>query len=149
MQDVVLLPSPSMDNVPCGSKREQLYTNGCVISAFNISHGPTLSWKEVKSEIRCRMASAFGEKLQSLPDPKFHFVRAVGNKIIDPACYSYSEKVLKYLNKQGPIYIRAVSEIENLTNIDDLSDECSTENEETLKIDSDDHVLLVSAFGSS
>ena len=140
LRDVVLLPSPSMSDVPRGSKREELYTNGCVISAFNISDGLT------ENEIRSRMVNAFGEKLNGLPDPKFHFVRAVGNKIIDPACDSYSGKVLKYLNKQGPIYIRAVSEIKNVTNIDDLSDESSTENEETLKMDSDDDVLLISAF---
>ena len=92
------------------------------------------------------MVNAFGEILQRLPDPKFQFVRAVGNKIIDSACDSYSGKVLKYLNKQGPIYIRPISEIKNLTNIDDLSDECSSGNEETIKMDSDDDVLLVSAF---
>ena len=67
-------------------------------------------------------------------------------KIIDPACDSYSGKVLKYLKKQGPIYIREVSEIKNLTNRDDLSDESSNENEDTLKMDSDDDVPLVSAF---
>ena len=128
MRDVVLLPSLRMDDVPRGSKREQLYTNGCVISAYSISDGLT------EKEIKCRMPSAFGEKLQGLPDPKFDIVRAVGNKIIDPACDSYNGKVLKYLNKQGPIYIGEVSEIKNLTNIDDLSDGSSTENKETLKL---------------
>ena len=92
------------------------------------------------------MPNAFGEKLQGLPDPKFDFVGAVGNKIIDLACDSYSGKVLKYLNKQGPIYIGEVSEIKNLTNIDDLSDESSTENKETLKIDCHDNVLLICMY---
>ena len=44
-------------------------------------------------------------------EPKFKFVRAVGNKIIDPSCQTYSGKVLKYLNKQGQIYVQAVSAI--------------------------------------
>ena len=105
LQDVMLLPSPKIDYVPCGSKREQLYMEGYVISAFEIRNSHT------ENEIRKRMMNAFGEKLRNLPEPKFKFVRAVENKIVDPSCETYTGKVLKYLNKQRPIYACAVSAI--------------------------------------
>ena len=101
LRDVVLIASPKTDCVPRGSEREKLYTQGCVISAFEIRDSHT------ESDIRKRMIEAFGDKLRDLPEPKFKFVRAVGNKLIDPSCATYSGKVLKYLNKQGPIYVRA------------------------------------------
>ena len=50
---------------------------GCVISAFEIRDSHT------ENDIRKRIIDAFGEKLKDLPEPKFKFVRAVGNKIID------------------------------------------------------------------
>ena len=77
LRDVVLLPSPKIDYVPRGSKREQLYTEGYVISAFEIRDSHT------ENEIRKRVTNAFGEKLRNIPEPKFKFVRAVGNKIVD------------------------------------------------------------------
>lgn len=83
-----------------------------------------------------KIIDAFGEKLKDLPEPKFKFVRAVGNKIIDPSCQTYSGKVLIYLNKQGPIYVRAVSAISE----QDLSDE------ENFYMDSDEEILVISAF---
>ena len=132
LRDVVLLPSPTIDCVPRGSNREKLYTQGCVISAFEIRDSHT------ENDIRKRMVDAFGEKLKDLPEPKFKFVRAVGNKIIDPSCETYTGKVLKYLNKQVPIYARAVSAISE----QDLSDE----EKETMSMDSDDDILFISAF---
>ena len=103
---------------------------GCVISAFEIRDSHT------ENDIRKKIIDAFGEKLKDLPEPKFKLVRAVGNKIIDPFCQTYSGKVLKYLNKQGPIYVCAVSAISE----QDLSDE------ENFYMDSDEDILMISAF---
>lgn len=119
LRDVVLLPSPKMEDVPRGSKREELYTHGCVISAFEIRDADT------EEEIRRKMITAFNENFKDLPEPKFKFMRAVGNKIIDPACENYNGKVLKYLNKQGPVYIRAVSAISLKLSQQDASDDSS------------------------
>ena len=130
LRDVVLITSPKTDCIPRGSEREKLYMQGCVISAFEIRDSHT------ENDIRKRIIDAFGEKLKDLPEPKFKFVRAVGNKIIDPSCQTYSGKVLKYLNKQGPIYVRAVSAISE----QDLSDE------ENFYVDSDEDILMISAF---
>ena len=89
LRDVVLITSPKTDCVPRGSEREKFYMQGCVISAFEIRDSHT------ENDIRKRIIDAFGEKLKDLPEPKFKFVRAVGNKIIDPSCQTYSGKVLK------------------------------------------------------
>ena len=105
LRDVMLITSPKTNCVLRGSEREKLYMQGCAISAFEIRDSHT------ENDIRKRIIDAFGEKLKDLPEPKFKFVRAVGNKIIDPSCQTYSGKVLKYLNKQGQIYVRAVSAI--------------------------------------
>ena len=99
LRGVVLIPSPKTDCVPRGSEGKKLYTQGCVISAFEIRDSHT------ESDIRKRMIEAFCDKLRDLLEPKFKFVRTVGNKLIDPSCATYSGKVLKYLNKQGPIYV--------------------------------------------
>ena len=56
--------------------------------------------------------------------------------MINPSCQTYSGKVLKYLNKQGPIYVRAVSAISE----QDISDE------ENFNIDSDEDILMISTF---
>ena len=73
--------------------------------------------------------------------------------MIDPACESYNGKVLKYLNKQGPIYIRAVSAIRSMEiwQPDMSDDDSSVRGEDDIKegkfaMVSDDDVLLVSAF---
>ena len=87
LRDVVLLSSPTIIDVPRGLKREQLFTQGCVISAFEIRDSHT------EKNIRTRMNNAFEEKLRDVRVPKFTFVRAVGNKVIDPACESYNGNV--------------------------------------------------------
>ncbi|XP_028400112.1 uncharacterized protein LOC114523408 [Dendronephthya gigantea] len=146
LRDVILLPSPKIVDVPRGLKREKLYTQGCCISAFEICDSHS------EKEIRNKMITAFGEKLKGLPDPKFKFVRAVGNKIVDPSCETYTGKVLKYLNKQGPIYVRAVSAIfqEDLSNPWSDDDSSIADQVEDLPLESsDDEVLLVHAFQQS
>ena len=147
LRDVVLLSSPTIIDVPRGLKREQLFTQGCVISAFEIRDSHT------EKNIRTRMNNAFEEKLRDVRVPKFTFVRAVGNKVIDPACESYNGNVKKYLNKQGPIYIRALSAIRSMEiwKPDMSDDDSSVPDEDDIKEEnfgmvSDDDVLLVSAF---
>ena len=119
---------------------------GCCISAFEVCDSHS------EKEIRDKMTTAFGEKLKGLPDPKFKFVRAVGNKILDPSCETYTGKVLKYLNKQGPIYVRAVSAIFQEDLSDPWSDDGSSiaDQVEDFPLESsDDEVLLAPVFQQS
>ena len=105
LKDVIMLPSPDIKVVPQGWKREELYDKMFALSAVEVSENMS------EKEIRQTFTKIFAEKIAGLSEPKFNFVRAVGNKIIDPGCQSYDGKVVKYLSKQGPIYIRATKHI--------------------------------------
>ena len=119
LKDDVLLPSPKFEDVPHVSRREELYSEKFAVSAFEIHDGLS------EQEIRRKLTIAFAEKLTDLPEPKFHFVRAVGNTIIDSNCETYNGKVIKYLNKQGPVYIRSVDKIGSFRLCDDPSSDSS------------------------
>jgi hypothetical protein len=162
-----LLPSPNITVVHRGWKTEELYGNMFAVSAVEVHESMS------EDNIRQTFNKIFGKKVVGLSDPKFNFVRAVGNKIIDPGCQSYDGKVIKYLSKQGPIYIRATQKIEsglqltreneqtseeNNSDNDDGEDQpaapSQTEGDASLDINNafesdntDDEVLFVPAFG--
>ena len=118
-----MLPSPDIKVVPRGWKREELYEKMFAVSAVEVRESMS------EDEIRQKFSNIFEEKIVSLPEPKFHFVRAVGNKIIDPGCRSYDGKVIKYLSKQGPIYVRATKDIPSGLHIQhDQNEHISDEN---------------------
>lgn len=153
LKDIVMIPSPSIDAVPGGWKREELYYKKLAVSAVEISEGMS------EKEIRQKLNHVFREKIiTSIPEAKYRFVRAVGNKIIDPDCQCYDGKVTKHLSKQGPVYISTVQDITSDVELwqelkaesdeSDNSDNCEVPvpKAEKLKNDSDDDILLVSAF---
>jgi hypothetical protein len=130
LKDVIMLPSPDIKVVPRGWKREKLYEKMFAISAVEIHDNMS------ENKIRQKLNKLFEKKISGFSEPKFHFVRAVGNKIIDPGCQSYDGKVIKYLSKQGPIYIRATQKIssgilllceEKRTSNSELSEDSSDE----------------------
>lgn len=158
LKDVLLLPSPTNKEVPRGARREELYSENFAVSAFEITDEMS------EAELRQKLGKAFASKLDNLAEPKFNFVRAVGNKIIDPGCQSYSGKIIKHLTRQGPLYIRAVTDIDKLwntcddavSNSDDSDggrsnrsafDEGEPSKEVKERLDDDDDVLFISAFG--
>lgn len=106
LKDVVLLPSPKINVVPRGKNREELYTKCFAESAVEISDDMS------EQTIKEKFATIFQRKLNSLPEPKFDFVRAIGNKIIPVPVGPFTGKLLKYIAKQGAIYIRAKSDVD-------------------------------------
>jgi hypothetical protein len=171
LKDVIMLPSPDIKVVPRGWKREKLYEKMFAVSAVEIHESMS------EGDVRQIFNNIYEKKIAGLSEPKFNFVRAVGNKIIDPGCKSYDGKVIKYLSKQGLIYIRATQNISSglqilnenehtsdESNSDDNGeeqsvagpsprphDEAHTEGDGIEEADenSDDDVLFVSAFGSN
>ena len=106
-KDVILLPSPSNNIVPRGKVREKLYTEGFAKSAEEISDDMS------EQTIREKFYTIFQSRLDGLPEPKFDFVRTIGNKIIPVSSAGpFNGKLLKYLARQGPIYIRARADVE-------------------------------------
>ena len=97
-----MLLSPSNNVIPRGKVREKLYTEGFAKSAEEISDDMS------EQTIREQFYKIFQGKLDGQPEPKFDFIRAIGNKII-PVNSSgpFTGKLLKYLARRGPIYIRA------------------------------------------
>lgn len=103
LKDVILLPSPHTDEVPCGTFRESLFTRNFVASATPIED---MSEKDLRS----LFDDLFKEKLENVFDPiKYEFTRAIGNKIVsvNTPHGQFTGNVLKYLSKQGdhPIYL--------------------------------------------
>ena len=165
LKDVIMLPSADIKTVPRGWKREELYDKMFAISAVEVHESMS------ENEIRQKFNKILEKKIADFPEPKFNFVRAIGNKIIDPGCQSYDGKVIKYLSKQGPIYIRATQKIssailcENKCMFGENSSEDSSEEESTAgpsraygethmedegihnNEDVNDDVLFVPAFG--
>jgi hypothetical protein len=63
--------------------------------------------------IREKFSTIFQSRLDGLPEPKFDFVRVIGNKIIPVSSAGpFNGKLLKYLARQGPIYIQAQADVE-------------------------------------
>ena len=94
-KDVILLPSPSNNVVPRGTVREKLYTEGLAKSAEEISDDMS------EQTIREQFSKTFQGKLDGQPEPKFDFIRAIGNKIIPVnSSAPFTGKLLKYLARQ-------------------------------------------------
>ena len=105
LKDVVLLPSPKVDEVPRGQFRETLYSKNFAASAVEFSD------EMQEEEIRCKCNELFERKLRCCSEPKFYFVRAVGNKIVELNSGPFTGKVAKQVSKQGPLYIRVTTEV--------------------------------------
>jgi len=103
LKDIILLPSPHIDDVPRGTFRESLYTRKFAGSAIPIEEEMT------EKELRCLFDDLFKEKLDSVKmDPiKYEFTRAIGNKIVsvNTPHGQVTGKVLKYLSKQGTVIL--------------------------------------------
>ena len=50
-------------------------------------------------------------KLRCCSEPKFYFVKTIGNKIVELNSGPFTGKVVKHVSKQGPLYIRATAEV--------------------------------------
>ena len=105
LKDVILLPSPNIEDVPRGLFREQLYSKGFAESAVEIADEMT------EEEMKDKFNNCFSDKIKYLKEPKYEFVRAIGNKIIRVNSGPFSGKMCKYLAKQGAVYIRSCMEI--------------------------------------
>ena len=105
LKDVILLPSPNIEDVPRGLFREQLYSKGFAESAVEIADEMT------EEEMKDKLNNCFSDKIKYLTEPKYEFVRAIGNKIIRVNSGPFSGKMCKYLAKQGAVYIRSCMEI--------------------------------------
>ena len=134
-----MLPIPSNNVVPRGKVREKLYTEGLAKSAEEISDDMS------KQTIREQFTKIFQGKLDGQPEPKFDFVHAIGNKII-PVNSSgpFTEKLLKYLARQGPIYIRARANVER--NLRRWFKELTEDNQVKVSSDESDDNELPCAF---
>ena len=132
-----MLPSPSNNIVPRGKVREKLYTEGLARSAEEISDDMS------EQTIREKFSTIFQQKLNGRPEPKFDFVRAIGNIII-PVNSSgpFTGKLLKYLARQGPIYIRARTDVDR--NLRRWFNELTEENQ--LNVSSDEEELPCGLF---
>lgn len=98
LKDVILLPSPSMEEVPRGTFRESLYTRNFAASAIEIEEDMS------EQDLRSLFDEIFKDKLHGVSDPiKYEFTRAIGNKIISVNAKPgyFTGKVIKYLSKQG------------------------------------------------
>ena len=105
LKDLILLPSPRIENVPRGRFREYLYANGFAESAVGVSDQMT------EEDIKAKVSNIFEQKLELIPEPRYHFVRAIGNKIIKVNNGPYTGKLLKHISKQGPVYIRSIVDV--------------------------------------
>ena len=101
LKDIILLPSPRIESVSRGRFREYLYGNGFAESAVSITDEMS------EQEIKAKIAFIFKDTLEFLPEPKYSFVRAIGCKIIELNSGPYTGKLIKYISKQGPVYIRS------------------------------------------
>ena len=105
LKDLILLPSPRIENVPRGRFREYLYANGFAESAVGVSDQMT------EEDIEAKVSNIFEQKLELIPEPRYHFVRAICNKIIKVNNGPYTGKLLKHISKQGPVYIRSIVDV--------------------------------------
>ena len=105
LKDVILLPSPTLEEVPRGLLCEQLYQKGFAESAVQISDDMT------EEDVKLKFNEIFKEKIEFFPEPKYEFARAIGNKIIHVKSDPFNGKLCKYLAKQGPVYIRSCAAI--------------------------------------
>ena len=105
LKDVILLPSPNIEDVPRGLFREQLYSKGFAESAVEIVD------KMTEEKMKDKFNNCFSDKIKYLTEPKYEFVRAIGNKIIRVNSGPFSGKMCKYLAKRGAVYIRSCMEI--------------------------------------
>ena len=105
LKDVVLLPSPNIEDVPRGLFREQLYSKGFAESDVEIADEMT------EEEMKDKFNNCFSDKIKYLTEPKYEFVRAIGKKIIRVNSGPFSGKMCKYLAKQGAVYIRSCMKI--------------------------------------
>ena len=46
-----------------------------------------------------------------MPEPRYNFVRAIGNKIVKVNNGPFTGKLLKHISKQGPVYIRSIIDV--------------------------------------
>ena len=145
LKDVILLTAPTKKEVTRGWRREELYDKNSVENSEGMN----------ESDIREKLNFTFHDKLLNIPEPKFSFVRAVGNKIINPGCESYNGKVVKHLSRQGPLYVRSTQDTavgldilkaQSADKSEDWDTDQEEKEEEILKLDSDDDTLLVSPF---
>ncbi|KAK3741594.1 hypothetical protein QZH41_012538, partial [Actinostola sp. cb2023] len=89
-----------------------------------------------EEEVRNVLNNAFKQKLEYLTEPKYSYARAIGSKIIKVNNGPFTGKLLKYISKQGPIYIRAEMDIpdEHLKRwIDEKEDEDSSDDGSLMK----------------
>eukprot|EP00112_Aurelia_sp_Birch-Aquarium-sp1_P025537 Seg8529.2 transcript_id=Seg8529.2/GoldUCD/mRNA.D3Y31 product="G2/M phase-specific E3 ubiquitin-protein ligase" protein_id=Seg8529.2/GoldUCD/D3Y31 len=109
MKDVILLPSPRAKKVPKGKDRESLFTNGFVISSFELH---TIETEDI---IREKLMNEFKDLFpQTSNVKKFDFVRAVEKKIV-PVKKAGEMNGRCIYNVAGqrdrPIYIRALDDL--------------------------------------
>ncbi|XP_031559879.1 uncharacterized protein LOC116296066 [Actinia tenebrosa] len=64
-----------------------------------------------EEEVKNTIDELFESALLSIQEPRYEFVRAIGNKIISVPNGPFTGKLVKYLSKQGPVYIRAKKDI--------------------------------------
>lgn len=79
------------------------------------------------------------------PLPKFTFVRAIGNKIIEVKNGPFTGKFLKHISKQGPVYIRS-----NTNLCEDITKQVQnkkSDNEESVSGE-DQSLVLQSAYSA-
>ena len=84
-----------------------------------------------EEDIKAKVTNIFKEKLELVPEPRYNFVRAIGNKIIKVNNGPFTGKLLKHISKLGPIYIRSIIDVpgEDLEGwlgeklVDELSDD--------------------------
>ena len=101
LKDIIVLPSPRIESVPRGRFREHLYGNGFAESAVSITDEMS------EEEITAKIANILKDTFEFLPEPKYSFVRSIGCKIIKLNSAPYTWKLIKYISKQGPVYIRS------------------------------------------
>ena len=101
LKDIIVLPSPRIESVRQGRFREYLYGNGFAESAVSITDEMS------EEEITAKIANILKDTFEFLPEPKYSFVRSIGCKIIKLNSAPYTWKLIKYISKQGPVYIRS------------------------------------------
>ena len=107
MNDVILLPNTKMTSVPRGAIREELHVRNLVASAVEIKG------EMEEAEIRTMFENLFASKLPTVVGHKFQFVRAVGNRIMEPKVdRPWHGKMVKHISGQGPVYLRSAKNIE-------------------------------------
>ena len=104
-KDLILLPSARIESVPRGRFREYLYANGFAESAVGVSDQMT------EEDIKAKVTNIFKEKLELVPEPRYIFVRAIGNRIVKVNNGPFTGKLLKHISKQGPVYSRSIIDV--------------------------------------